>query len=187
MYSKMLFIWYSKHWHPQFICMNWPRHKKVSKILPAQILPLHLYFLFLIPPPLLIPLLLSLLSLTLSQLIDFLSFIIQQCQFSIGISVVSTPIEITSAIFYLSLNLKLYAFKKPSWFNQPPQSLTTTTLILLILLLLLFLSIIRHHIFTSTLKLLFLVLLPIFIQHWITIICLFITFPSILILITSTT
>ena len=102
-------------------------------------------------------------------------FIIQQCPFSTGISVVSAPIEITSVIYFLSMNLMLYAFKKPSGFNHPHQSLTTTSSILLILLLLLlFLSIIRHHILTSTLPLLFLVLcyessfnvgLPLFMTH----------------------
>ena len=87
---------------------------------------------------------------------------------------VSAPIEMTFAIYSLSMNLMLYAFKKP-WFNHPHQSLTTTSSILLIILLLiLFLSIITHHILTSTLTLLFLVLcyepsfnvgLPLFMTH----------------------
>ena len=99
---------------------------------------------------------------------------IERCPFSTGISVVFAPIEITSAIYSLSMNFMLYAFKKPSWFNHPHQSLTTTPSILLILWpFLLFLSIIRHHIhivLTSTLTLLFLVLLQIFLQRWITIV-----------------
>ena len=63
------------------------------------------------------------------------------------------------------MNFILYAFKKPSWFNHPHQSLTTTSSILLILL---FLCIIRHHILTSTLPLCTVV--RIFIQRWITIV-----------------
>ena len=81
---------------------------------------------------------------------SYFFFIIQQFPFSTGISVIFAPIEMTSAIYSLSMNLKLYTFKKPSWFNHPHQSLTTTSSILLILLLLLFLSIIRYHILTST-------------------------------------
>ena len=72
---------------------------------------------------------------------------------------VSALIEMTSTIYSLSMNLMLYAFKKLFWFNHPHQSLTTTSSILLILLLLLlFLCIIRHHILTSILPLIFLVL-----------------------------
>ena len=120
---------------------------------------------------------------------SFLSFIIQQCSFSTGMCVVSSPIHMTSAIYYLSMNLKLYAFKKSFWFKHPYQSLTTTSSILLILLLLLlFLFIIRHHILSSILKLLFIVQcyklsfnvgLPLFlfISH----------LPILLILVTSTT
>ena len=81
---------------------------------------------------------------------------------------VFAPIEMTSTIYSLSMNLMLYAFKKPFWF----QSLTTTSSILLIvLLLLLFLSIIKTpYSYLNIDTTIPCTVVPIFIQCWITIV-----------------